>query len=244
MPFSQVTPTMAKPIFARHSAHGTIATKAACHALTRMTAGNTCFEPDLTLLRASLLDLRCHKTAEACCQQLDQHSNSARGILPWRAEDKDTEHGRRKMWHYGYKCSRFQMLSDQTIRNHGNTKAGEHRRSDCYGVVGFESTTRTEPESRISACEGPRLGALQNGFVLHQLVGRLRSAVRRKVCRTSDKCRVERAYAVRKERRGRLVSKPDCTVKTFLDQIDEAVAINGMDVQRWMIFRKFGKDWR
>jgi hypothetical protein len=55
---------------------------------------------------------------------------------------------------------------------------------------------------------------------------------------------VERAYAIRKERRGRLVSKPDCTVKTFLDQIDEAVAINGMDVQRWMIFRKFGKDWR
>lgn len=146
------------------------------------------------------------------------------------------------MWQYCDERSRSQVVCDQATWNHSNTEACKHSRNNGHGAIGFESTTGAKHESRIAFPERPRLSPLQNGFVLHQLVRRLRTAVFLKVSGARDKRGVERPYTRANKRRRRLVSEPNCAVEALLNQIHKAVAVRSLQVQCRVSLCELGND--
>lgn len=108
-----------------------------------------------------------------------------------------------------------------------------------YGVVGLEASLRTNRDDLVVIHKLPGFGALHEGLMGDEFLRRLGGPMRFDVVRARDELSIERPDTSCDQVRVLKIAHPYRTIITLRDEIDEAIAVAGVDVELGVASRHF-----
>ena len=163
-------------------------------------------------------------------EKLCQDSDFPHGMLPRWPNDIETARGNRKFRHDGNeRASRIRVK--QRVRQFCDAEPCNSRGCQSQRVIRLEPALRADGNDFATLHQAPRFGTLQQSLVDREIVGCFRSPMNADVLRARDELGVDRRDPAGHEVGITKVSNSNRAVKTLCRDVDEAVAIGGLDVQ-------------
>lgn len=122
-------------------------------------------------------------------------------------------------------------VSDPETRYCGCNQSG--------AVVGLEASLRANREDLVAIHELPGFGALHEGLMGDELLRRFRRPMRFDIVRTRDELPINRSDTSCDQVGVLKIADPDRAIITLCDDIDETVAVAGVDVKLGVALRHF-----
>src|SRR6185436_9069005 len=98
-------------------------------------------------------------------------------------------------------------------------------------VVGLKAPLRTNRNDLVAIHKLPGFGSLHQGLMGDELLRCLRRPMRLNIVRTRDELSIDRADASCDQVGVLKIANPYRTIVTLRDEIDEAIAVAGLDVK-------------
>ena len=171
-------------------------------------------------------------------------SRSGRAYFGLAAEgfEHDVGIGRWVVGQHGFQSARLDMVAGLEFREQSDAQARHRRRGERRAIIGFEATVRMERDDLSLVRQAPGFGTLHEAFVVHKVGRFCRLSPCLEIGRTGHKRPPHRGDPPRHKARVGKISHPDGSIETFADEVDEAIAIGGVDLQFRMSLGQFGKD--
>lgn len=123
------------------------------------------------------------------------------------------------------------MVMGEAIREPSDAEPGHGGRDKSCAVIGLEAPLWANRDELVTIHELPGFGALHEGRMGKQFLRRFRGTMRFNIVRACDQLPIDRPDASCYQVGVLEIANPDRTIKTFCDQINEAVTVGGVDVE-------------
>lgn len=133
------------------------------------------------------------------------------------------------------------ILMGEAIREPGNTEPCDGGGDESSAVVGLEAPMRLNRDDLVAIHELPGLRSLHESLVVDEFLRCFGRTMRLNVIRARDELSVDRPDASCDQVGVLEIANPDSAIETLCDEINEAIAVGGMDVEPRMPPRHIGE---
>jgi hypothetical protein len=160
-------------------------------------------------------------------------------MMTWRADDIYTC---RRWWiacHDRDKRAGCHIFIGQAIGKPSDAESCGGGGNERCAVVGFKAPPWMNRDDLVAIHELPGFRSLHEGLMGNELLRRLRGTVRFEIVRARDELPVKRPDASCDQVGVLEIANSNRTIKTLCDEINEAIAVVGMDVELRVASRHF-----